>query len=397
MAGHASGRPVMDVPQGSFDLRRHPTRPDDQLRAWDAADELLLSRVAGSDPGVDADWQPVSAEGLTVVLNDAFGALAVGLAPRTPTSVVDSYCAARAVEQNLQRNGLDPEAVQVVSPTAALSGPIALLVVRPTRSLVLLEHLLRLVRPHLTADTVIVGAAMTKHLHTSTLEVFERLLGPTRTSRAHRRARVIESRFDPSLELGPWDWPRTFTLEPGPIHVATMPGVFAGEQLDHGTSLLLEHLPETDGTTRIVDLGCGNGVLGTIAALENREASVTLVDDSAMAVAATRATVGSADIDGARVVHGNALSDWPAGETPLAPGSVDLVLNNPPFHDNNAIGDAIAWQMFSDSHAVLAPGGELWVVGNRHLAYHAKLKRRFGNCEVVASSPKFVVLRAVRR
>jgi 16S rRNA (guanine1207-N2)-methyltransferase len=387
----------MDGPQGSFELRRHPTRPDDQLRAWDAADELLLSRLAGVDPGVDADWRPVQVEGHTVVLNDAFGALAVGLARRTPTSVVDSYCAARAVEQNLERNGLEPEAVEVVAPTAALSGPIALLVVRPTRSLVLLEHLLRLARPHLTENTVIVGAAMTKHLHTSTLEVFERLLGPTTTSRAHRRARMIESRFDPSLEPGPWSWPRTFTLEPGPVHVATMPGVFAGEQLDHGTSLLLEHLPETDGTTRIVDLGCGNGVLGTIAGLENREASVTFVDDSAMAVAATRATVASAGLDDARVVHGNALADWPAADTPLAPASVDLVLNNPPFHDNNAVGDAIAWQMFSDSHAALAPGGELWVVGNRHLAYHAKLKRRFGNCEVVASSPKFVVLRAVRR
>ncbi|MFN7149079.1 MAG: methyltransferase [Microthrixaceae bacterium] len=387
----------MDVPQGSFELLRHPTRPDDQLRAWDAADELLLSRLAGRDPGVDAEWQPVGPDGTTVVLNDAFGALGVGLAQRTPTSVVDSYCAARAVERNLVRNGLDPEAVRVVSPSAELSGPIALLVVRPTRSLVLLEHLLRLVRPQLSEDTVIVGAAMTKHLHTSTLEVFERLLGPTTTSRAHRRARVIESRFDPTLELGPWEWPRTFTLEPGPIHVATMPGVFAGEKLDHGTSLLLEHLPETDGPTRIVDLGCGNGVLGTIAALENRDASVTFVDDSAMAVAATRATVASAGLDDARVVHGNALSDWPADEAPLAPGSVDLVLNNPPFHDNNAVGDAIAWQMFSDGYDALAPGGEFWCVGNRHLAYHAKLKRRFGNCEVVASSPKFVVLRAVRR
>jgi 23S rRNA (guanine1835-N2)-methyltransferase len=387
----------MDVPQGSFELHRHPTRQDDQLRAWDAADELLLSRLAGRDPGVDANWQPVLVDGATVVLNDAFGALGVGLAPRAPVSVVDSYCAARAVEQNLERNGLDPRVVQVVTPSAELTGPVALLVVRPTRSLVLLEHLLRQVRPQLTEDTVIVGSAMTKHLHTSTLEVFERLLGPTSTSRAHRRARVIESRFDPSLEIGPWEWPRTFTLQPGPIHVASMPGVFAGEKLDHGTSLLLEHLPETDGPTRIVDLGCGNGVLGTVAGLENPDASVTFVDDSAMAVAATRATVASAGLRDARVVHGNALADWPADDLPLAPGSVDLVLNNPPFHDNNAVGDAIAWQMFSDSHEVLAPGGELWCVGNRHLAYHAKLKRRFGNCEVVASSPKFVVLRAVRR
>lgn len=36
------------------------------------------------------------------------------------------------------------------------------------------------------------------------------------------------------------------------------------------------------------------------------------------------------------------------------------------------------------------------MVGNRHLGYHVKLRRLFGNCEVVAANPKFVLLRAVR-
>jgi 16S rRNA (guanine1207-N2)-methyltransferase len=53
--------------------------------------------------------------------------------------------------------------------------------------------------------------------------------------------------------------------------------------------------------------------------------------------------------------------------------------------------------MFTGARRVLAPGGELWVVGNRHLGYHVKLRRLFGNCRLVASDPKFVVLRAVRK
>ena len=52
--------------------------------------------------------------------------------------------------------------------------------------------------------------------------------------------------------------------------------------------------------------------------------------------------------------------------------------------------------MFAGARAALRPGGELWVVGNRHLGYHARLRRLFGNCEVVACDPKFVVLRAVK-
>ena len=52
--------------------------------------------------------------------------------------------------------------------------------------------------------------------------------------------------------------------------------------------------------------------------------------------------------------------------------------------------------MFTGSKAALRPGGELWVVSNRHLGYHVKLRRLFGNCEVVTSDPKFVILRAVK-
>ena len=77
--------------------------------------------------------------------------------------------------------------------------------------------------------------------------------------------------------------------------------------------------------------------------------------------------------------------------------SVDLVLNNPPFHSHQATTDATAWRMFSGARRALRPGGELWVIGNRHLAYHVKLKRLFGNSQLVASDAKFVVLKAVKR
>lgn len=63
--------------------------------------------------------------------------------------------------------------------------------------------------------------------------------------------------------------------------------------------------------------------------------------------------------------------------------SADLILNNPPFHQQHAVGDGIAWNMFQQSRSVLKQNGELCVVGNRHLAYHVKLKKLFGNCEAL--------------
>jgi 16S rRNA (guanine1207-N2)-methyltransferase len=381
------------------ELRRHPERAREQLRAWDAADELLLARLAGEDPGIDAGWQPVPAPtpgAVTVVLHDAFGALTVPLADRAPIALVDSYCSATAIDLNAGRAGVG-DAVEVRITTSDLSdltGRVELVVVRPPRNLALLEHLLRLVRPLLAPDAQVVGAEMVKHLHSSTLEVFDRVLGPTRTTRAHRRARVLECRPETALDPGPWDWPHELVLQPGDHRVVSWPGVFAAGRLDHGTALLLEHLPETDDTETVVDLGCGNGVLGTFAALDDDGAELVFVDDSALALESARATF-AANLPATRTaafVHGNGLFDPPA----VAEGSAGLVLCNPPFHEHRAMGDAVAWEMFADAHRALRPEGELWVVGNRHLAYHAKLTRRFGNCEVVASSPKFVVLRAVR-
>ena len=139
--------------------------------------------------------------------------------------------------------------------------------------------------------------------------------------------------------------------------------------------------------------------MGLVVARRDPAARVTFVDDSHLAVASAEATwraAGVGDPERARFVVGDGLLD-PAEGAPPAPGSIDLVLVNPPFHRDHSVGDATAWQMFSEAERVLRPGGEIRVVGNRHLAYHAKLTRLFGASEVVASDPRFVVLSATRR
>ena len=77
--------------------------------------------------------------------------------------------------------------------------------------------------------------------------------------------------------------------------------------------------------------------------------------------------------------------------------SIDVILCNPPFHQQTATTDHIAWQMFKDSHRVLKKGGELRIIGNRQLGYHIKLKRIFGNEKLIASNDKFVTISAIKR
>ncbi len=115
------------------------------------------------------------------------------------------------------------------------------------------------------------------------------------------------------------------------------------------------------------------------------------MDESFQAVASAEATYR------ANGVPGHAEFRVGDGLTGVPDGTVDRVLTNPPFHSHRATTDATARRMFGGARRVLRPGGELWVIGNRHLGYHVRLRRLFGNCDVVASDPKFVVLRAVRK
>lgn len=389
-------RTFCQVAQGDFVLERHPVRAREQLRAWDAADSLVLRHVADLD----------AASGRVMVLGDDWGAITAGLVAGGTGEVVhvgDSFVSQVAMAANLERNGLDLQRVRSCAARSMPSGPFDLLVVKIPRVLATLDEWLRAVRPSLDPATIVVSAAMTRHLHSSTIEVLSARIGTTVTTRAERRARLALSSVDAPVD-GRSSWPRTWHLPldsagQGPTVVGHV-NAFSAERLDPGTALLLSALAQWRGPmpTRLVDLGCGAGVVGLASAWLDRSLEVTFVDESFDAVASAEdgwdATF--ADRSRARFMVGDGLA-LAADAVPLEVGSVDRIVVNPPFHIGHALSDATAWDMFVQSRRALRRGGDIWVVGNRHLGYHVKLKRVFGNAELVISDPAFVVLRAERR
>ncbi|MFE6868383.1 methyltransferase [Kitasatospora sp. NPDC057692] len=393
------------TPWGALVLTRHPEDPRERLRAWDAADEYLLRHLSGEADSADGRATALAGRAVTV-LGDRWGALTTALAtapaehaPARIAQISDSHLAQRATEANLARAGADPAAARLITTRDTPPERTDVLLVRVPKSLALLEDQLHRLAPALHPDTVVLGTGMTTEIHTSTLQLFERILGPTRTSLAVRKARLILCTPDRALDPGPNPWPHRYAL-PGDIGpasgrtVVNHAGTFCADRLDIGTRFLLAHLPTAAPGTRIVDLGCGNGVVGTAAALAAPGAELVFVDESHQAVASAeetfRANLGPDAPAEFRTADALADAGVPAG-------SVDLVLNNPPFHSHQATTDATAWRMFTGARRALRPGGELWVVGNRHLGYHVKLRRLFGNCRTVAGNPKFVVLKAVKR
>ncbi|WP_324787926.1 methyltransferase [Streptomyces sp. H51] len=377
----------MTTPWGELALTRFPHDPRERLRAWDAADAYLLRHLADEE---------VPLSGTVVVVGDRWGALVTALAAHRPVQITDSFLAQRATRANLARAGAEPGTVQLLTTQDPPPERVDVLLVRVPKSLALLEDQLLRLAPAVHAGTVVVGAGMVKEIHTSTLRLFERILGPTRTSLAEQKARLILCTPDPALPRPVNPWPYSYALPDGigPLSGRTVvnhAGVFCADRLDIGTRFFLRHLPAGRGARRVVDLGCGNGVVGAAVAAADPAAEVLFVDESFQAVASAEATWKAGGLPGqAEFRVGDGLAGVPDG-------SVDLVLNNPPFHSHQATTDATAWRMFTGARRALRPGGELWVVGNRHLGYHVKLRRLFGNSELVAGDRKFVVLKAVKR
>ncbi len=373
--------PILESPYARLDLVRQPEQPNEPLQAFDAADEYLLAQL---------HEQGLAATTRVLILNDSFGALACALAQHVQvTSSGDSHLAHLALEKNLQRNALADDAVTFVPASEVAQGPFDRVLIRVAKTLALLEEQLIRLHGQLAPGAQVIAAAMIKHLPRAAGDLLEKYIGPVQASLAVKKARLLTATpEDKPVPHSPY--PTRYRLDQPALELLNHANLFCREDLDIGTRAFLPHLPKALGNLRAADLGCGNGVLGIVYALGNPQAQMTLVDESYMAVQSAR--------ENWQAIHGDRPADIRAGdglaEQPM--DSLDLVLCNPPFHQQQVVGDFLAWRMFTQAKTALCKGGELWIVGNRHLGYHLKLKRLFGKVEQVAATPKFVILRAIK-
>ncbi len=362
-------------------LHRFPKRNNETLQAWDAGDEYLIQHV---------EQLALPESSHIVIINDHFGTLSCWFSQKHKVSMMsDSYIAHQATQANLQQNQRPP--VQLLTTLDPVPNDASVVLLQLPKSNRHLVWILSQLRKALSPNIPIIAVNKAKEIHTSTLNLFEKHLGPTTTSLAWKKHRLVFSSatVNPANEVNPeCGW----SVEPYAITLTNLPNVYSGESLDLGARFILEHLPADPTLEDFIDLGCGNGVLSVRLGQLNPQAKITCVDESFMAIACAQKNLH--DNLGKRDIHciaNNCLDGFPAH-------SSSMIVCNPPFHQQQTITDHIAWQMFCDSKHVLKKGGKLWVIGNRHLGYDVKLARLFGqsHVRVIANNSKFVILQAIK-
>lgn len=371
----------LETAWGEIRLQRYPRQHHESLRAWDAADEYLLRWLAQSEAALQN----------LLIVNDGFGALSVALQVFHPQHWSDSWLAQQACRDNLRDNGVNQNRVRFVQSLDTPQTPLDTVLIKAPKTLALLEYQLLQLKPLLHEGSRVLVAGMTRAMPGAVWKLLESLIGPTHTQPAIKKAKLIEVQVDTALALPTNPYPVCWPLEHSELILCNHANVFSRDRLDIGARFMLEHLPRSEGPVDIIDMGCGNGVLGLMAALQNPQAKIHFIDESCMAIASARLNCTQLT-DRAGHCHFH-LGD---GLLALEDQSADLILCNPPFHQQQAIGDEIALGMFRHAARVLRAEGELWVIGNRHLGYHNKLKSHFGRVEMVVSNQKFIILKAIQ-
>lgn len=185
---------------------------------------------------------------------------------------------------------------------------------------------------------------------------------------AAEKRRKFEAAFEASL--------------PGcePLTLRSLPGVFCHRRPDAGGLALAEvaarHMKPG---SRMLDLGCGCGLVGLLLARHSPGARVCFVDAHARALAATHLNLEALGLSG----HDLRLSDTGTAET-----GFDLFAGNPPYYSDFRIA-----QLFIDTaYRALRPEGLCLLVAKAADKLQRLQAARFGNAETFPRRGYGVVL-----
>jgi 16S rRNA (guanine1207-N2)-methyltransferase len=372
-------------------LRRLPDLESTELLASDAADRLLLSELQHE---IEAD--PSLLEAGLVVIGDSYGALTLAAIAELGFKTVRVHQDARSGELALDNNAqtlaitgfthhdLDPELVR----------DARIVAMRLPRSLDQLDQWSALIAAYAAPNVQVFAGGRLKHMTLGMNDVLKQYFGMVVASLAVQKSRVLRAKLpisDVAVEALS-TWPKSKRYDVIDMTLCAHGGVFAGINLDIGTRELLAVLDQTPADAkRIIDFGCGSGLLSVAISRLRPGATVIASDYSSAAVASAQATLDVNGLGGkVDVVRDDGLSSQPDA-------SADVILFNPPFHLGAAVHSDTSVRLFAEAGRVLKPGGELWVVANSHLGYKPVLNDLVGETQEVRRTPKFTVTKSIKQ
>jgi 16S rRNA (guanine1207-N2)-methyltransferase len=217
--------------------------------------------------------------------------------------------------------------------------------------------------------------------------MLEEIAADVTTLAARGHGRVLAARrSDPASglrgSLAAWRTVSSIEIAGARRGWVSYPGCFAAGRIDEGTGLLLTVLPPLARGARVLDYGCGTGVIAGALLADQPGLHVDAMDSDTIALEAA-----GQNVPAACPILGMRLAD--AGRRDYA-----AILSNPPLHQGVAEDRALLERLISDAPAHLVPGGCLQLVVQRRVPLDHLLGQRFGKVDTVAETGRYRVWRA---
>ena len=353
-----------------FTIKRYDLSEDRSLRAWSAADELMLLSVE------ELKLTPKSIS----LFNDRFGFLNCQLHHQNPKVVLTNKSQEIAVKSNAKQNSLNEPIF--LDPLTAWEEKTDLVLLKIPKSLSLFQLFLEQVAKNSTPEVTVICGFMTRHFSPNLIKIAEEYFDVVEQSKAVKKARVLilsGKKEHTEKEL-------TTTISYKEVDYKQYLGVFSADHIDYATQFFIDKLEINNTDGRILDLGSGNGVIAHQIQLTNPNAEIHLMDDSYLAIKSSELNIKGDN------VHFHFNDEFSIFDK----NYFDVIVTNPPFHFEYEINIQITLALFRGCHSALKEGGNLQVVANQHLNYLSHLKPLFHQVEVIGEDDKFIVYKCVK-
>ncbi|MGB0936763.1 MAG: methyltransferase [Colwellia sp.] len=251
-----------------------------------------------------------------------------------------------------------------------------------------LNFTLAMIAPYLTADAKIFFVGEKKGGVQSTPKLAKNFLTNIQKLDAARHCLLFAGLFNQAenkatFKLDEWYKIYQISIQGVTLSIASLPGVFSQQKLDVGTSLLLHNLPEKM-QGRILDFGCGAGVISCFIGKKYHDADIHLemLDVSALALASAKKSLSLNNLTG-NVFASNSLS--------RVDNTYQHIVSNPPFHQGTKTSYQATEEFLAGIKKYMTRQGDISIVANSFLQYPEIMKSSLGNVQTISKEQGFSI------
>ncbi|WP_034847312.1 class I SAM-dependent methyltransferase [Ruminiclostridium josui] len=156
--------------------------------------------------------------------------------------------------------------------------------------------------------------------------------------------------------------------------------VFSPKSIDKGTLAMLS-VVEFEKTDKVLDLGCGYGIVGILAAKILGIENVVMTDKDSIAVELSKKNAALNSVEGVKIIQSDGFKN-------LDEKDFTMILSNPPYHTDFSVAKEFIEKGFNR----LCIGGRMYMVTKRKDWYKNKLTAIFGGTKIWEIDGYFVFM-----